>query len=442
MDAVLLSRIQFAVTVGFHFIFPPLTIGLAWFIAWMVGVYRKTDDIAYRNLAKFWLKIFTVTFGIGVASGLSLEFQFGTNWAGFSRFAGGIFGVPLAAEGIFAFFFESIFLGVLLFGWDRVSRNTLWWSALSVATGATLSAFWILVANSWMQTPTAYIFLHNHLVLTNFWAAIFNPSTVPRLLHTVMASLLTGSFFVLGISAWLLKRTHHIATSRATMTMALVVAFIASLVQLGIGHYHTIQVMQFQPEKLATFEGLYQGQTHAPVLIFGIPDATRDTMHYQIRIPGLLSFLCSGRFSTYVKGLDAFPRAERPPILLTFYPFHFMVIIGMYFIGFTSLGMWLLWRKQLFTSRFYLALAFFTIPFPFLANELGWMAAEVGRQPWIVYRLLKTRDAISVSVPASQILISLIMFIVLYTLLLLFWLTFLQRTVRRGPEANTIGAVE
>ena len=434
MDAVLLSRIQFAFTVGFHFLFPPLTIGLAWLIFWFMTKYKKTGSDFHRQLCRFWIKLFAISFTVGVATGITLEFQFGTNWAEYSRFVGDIFGAPLAAEGLFAFFLESTFMGVLLFGWKRLSRKTLWFSSLMVAVGSTLSAFWIIVANSWMQTPVGFHIVGGRAELTNFWAATFNPSTIPRYLHTVDASLVTGAFFMLGISAWYILKSRHIEFAKQSLKVALIFAFITSVAQLFIGHYHAIQVAMTQPEKLAAVEGVFETQTHAPALLFGIPDADNETVHAAIRIPGALSLLAFGRFDAEVQGLKDFPRDERPPLGLTFYPFHLMVYIGGYFIFLTVFGVYLLMRNKLFDNRLFLRLALWSIPLPFIVNELGWITAEVGRQPWIVYRVMKTADAISITVPAVQILLSLILLVLIYELWFILWVYLLKREIGKGPE--------
>ncbi len=434
MDPVLLARIQFAVTVGFHFIFPPLTIGMGWLIFYFMSRYKKTRDEIFRGIARFWIKVFALTFAVGVATGIVLEFQFGTNWAAYSRFVGDVFGAPLAAEGIFAFFLESTFVGVLIWGWKRFSVKTLWFSSLMVAVGATLSAFWIIVANSWMQTPAGYQVIAGRAELTDFWAAVFNPSTLPRYLHTIDACLITGAFFMLGISAGYLRRGDHEDFARKSFKTALVAGFIAAVLQLPLGHYHAVQVAGTQPEKLAAFEGLFETRKEAPLLIFGLPDAEEGTVHSAVQVPGLLSFLVAFDTQAEVKGLNDFPRDEWPPLGLTFYSFHLMFILGLYFIGLTALGVFLLWRKKLFGSRFYMTLAFFSLPLPLVANELGWIAAEVGRQPWIVYRLLKTSDSISVTVPAGQVLASLIMFSAIYLLLGVLWVFLLRREVKKGPE--------
>ncbi len=437
LDPVLLARIQFAFTIGFHFIFPPITIGLGWLIVWLLTKHRLAGDAAYERLARFWVRIFALTFAVGVASGLTMEFQFGTNWAAYSRFVGDIFGAPLAAEVIFTFFLESTFLYVLVFGWDRVSPRVHWLSAFLVALGATMSAFWILVANSWMQTPAGYVIRDGRAELTSFWQAVFTPSMLPRFLHTLDACLVTGVFFMLGLSAWLLLRGQAVRTSRYAVRLCLLLGFGLSLLQLGLGHYHAVQVAHTQPEKLAAFEGLFETQASAPLLLFGLPDPATATVKYAITLPGGLSLLTDLRRDAVVKGLNDFPRDEWPPILLTFFSFHLMFLIGMALIAFPALGLLFLWRGVLFDTvwgRAYLWLAVLCAPLPVICNELGWITAEVGRQPWIVYRVMRTADAISVSVPASHILASLIIFAGIYGLLFLVWALLLRREVRHGPD--------
>lgn len=435
MDAVLLARIQFAMTVGFHYIFPPITIGMAWIIVLMLWKHLKTGSALYLQMSRFWIKVFALSFAVGVATGITMEFQFGTNWADYSRFVGDIFGAPLAAEGIFAFFLESTFLGVLLLGEKKVSPKFYWFSSLMVAVGSTLSAFWIIVANSWQQTPAGYEIVNGRAELTNFFEAVFNPSTLPRYIHTVDGALITGSFFVMGLSAWFLLKKKHVEFARESLKIALVFGFVASIMQLPLGHFHAVQVAETQPEKLAAFEGLWETQDNAPLLLFGIPNAETETTDFAIGLPGALSIGVGGSTDTVVKGLKDFPKEERPPLLITFSTFHTMVGFGMFFIGLTALGMFLLWKKKLYENTLFLKLALFSIPLPIIANELGWIAAEVGRQPWIVYHLMKTRDAVSVTVPAWQVLASLIMFAVVYSLLFFVWLFILKRKLEHGPEA-------
>ena len=433
MDAVALSRLQFALTVGFHFIFPPLTIGLAWIIVWMMTRYLRTGDELAKTMARFWTKLFALSFVVGVATGITMEFQFGTNWAAYSRFVGDIFGAPLAAEAVIAFFLESTFLAVLLLGWGRVSNKVMWVAALMVAVGSTISAFWIIVANSWQQTPAGYHLANGRAELTSFAQAVFNPSTMPRFLHTVDGALITGSMFMMGISCWFLLRKRHTEFAQASLKVALAFAFVFSVLQLPLGHYHAVQVAHTQPAKLAAFEGLFKTQTKAPAIVFGLINRDMSGTDYTIQLPGLLSLMAFGDWNAEVKGLNAFPGDEWPPIRTTFYSFHAMVVLGMYFIGLSALGVFLLWRKKLFENKLYLRLALLSIPLPFIANELGWVAAEVGRQPWIVYKLLKTRDAISITVPASQILATIILFCAIYALLFVAWMMVLRRHMERGP---------
>jgi cytochrome d ubiquinol oxidase subunit I len=289
VDAALLARIQFALTVSFHYIFPSITIGMAWMIVWMLTRHLRTGDPLYQRMARFWIKVFALSFAVGVATGITMEFQFGMNWARYSRFVGDIFGVPLAAEGILAFFLESSFLGILLFGERRVSRRVYWFSSLMVAVGSTLSAFWIVVANSWQQTPAGYQIVNGRAELVDFWAAVFNPSTVERFLHTVDGTLVAGAFFILGLSAWFLLRGQHLEFARRSLSMALVAGFLASALQVPLGHFHAVQVAETQPVKLAAFEGLWETQTNAPLLLFGIPNREQRRTDFALDLPGLLS---------------------------------------------------------------------------------------------------------------------------------------------------------
>nr|HPM41488.1 cytochrome ubiquinol oxidase subunit I [bacterium] len=280
MDAALLARIQFAFTIGFHYIFPPLTIGLSWLVVVLMARWRRTGDPSWGEAARFWVGLLAITFAAGVATGITMEFQFGTNWAAYSRFVGDIFGAPLAAEGIFAFFLESVFIAALVYGWDRLSASRLYASSILVAVGSTMSAFWILVANSWMQTPAGYRIAEGRAELVDFWAAVFNPSMLPRLFHTLAGAVTTGAFFMLGVSAWFLIKGRHPDFAKRSMKLALVVAALSSFAQLGLGHWHAVQVAHTQPEKLAAIEGIFETQSGAPALLFGIPDGEEGRMKY------------------------------------------------------------------------------------------------------------------------------------------------------------------
>ena len=435
MDAVLLARVKFAMTAGFHFLFPPLTIGLAWLIVWMMGRYHRTGDEAWGRTVRFWLRMFAITFAVGVVTGLTLEFQFGTNWSEYSRFVGDIFGAPLAAEGIFAFFLESTFIGVLLLGWGRVSRRTLYISAWMVAVGATLSAFWIIVANSWMQTPAGYEISGGRAVLTDFWAATFNPSTVPRYTHTIAAALVTGAMFVMGVSAGFLRKGRHVEFATRSIKGALVMAMLGALAVGATGHGHAVQVARTQPTKLAAYEGLFETRKGAPALLFGIPDAEERTVHFAVGIPKGLSWLAKMDGDAEVQGLDATDPKDWPPLAMTFYPFHIMVMLGAYFVALPALGLWMLRKGRLLKAKWLLTAMCWSIPLPFIANELGWIAAEVGRQPWIVYGVMRTADAASPAsvVPAGHILAVIIAFSVVYVALFAGWVYLLRRQIHAGP---------
>ncbi|MCE5199240.1 MAG: cytochrome ubiquinol oxidase subunit I [Armatimonadota bacterium] len=427
---------QFGLTVGFHFIFSSLSIGLAWFIVWAMTRYKRTDSDMYRGLARFWVKVFAATFAVGAATGVTMEFQFGTNWANYSRFVGDVFGPPLAIEAIFAFFLEATFLGLLVFGWDRITVKMQWFASVMVAVGATLSALWILIANSWQQTPAGYRIVDGRAQLTDLLAAAANPSTLPRFLHTVDACIMTGAFFAMGITACFLLKHRHVKVARESMRAALVIALISSVAQLGFGHHHAQQVANTQPAKLAAFESLFDDCKNAPLVLFGIPQENSCSLKGAIGVPGLLSILIYGRADAEVKGLKSFPRDEWPPVALAFYPYHAMVIIGGYLIAFSLLGGFLFLRDSLHTNRWFLRAAILSIPIPFIATELGWMAAECGRQPWTVYGVLRTRDAISVSVPSGQILFSMIVFGLIYVLLFSAWVFVIAREFKHGLELN------
>ena len=435
MDAVWLARVQFALTVGFHYLFPPLSIGLGWMLFCYQTCYLRTGKPVYQQLARFWTRLFAVTFAIGVATGITMEFQFGTNWAAYSRFVGDIFGAPLAAEGVFAFFLESSFLGILLYGEKRVSRNVYWLSSLLVAVGATLSAFWIVVANSWQQTPAGYQLLNGRAELASFWEAVFNPSTLPRYLHVITGALVTGTFFVVGVSALMLLKKKHEAFAERSMKSALVPFFCAVMLVMGVGHMHAVQVAKTQPVKLAAFEGLWETRTGAPLLLFGVPNAVTEKTDWAVSLPNGLSLVVGLSKETRVQGLKDFPKALRPPLLPTFLSFHLMVYLGVWFALLGLTGLFLRWRGTVVRNRGFLTAAALTLPLPFIANELGWMAAEIGRQPWAVYNLMLTKDAVSAVVPAGQILASIALFSLIYALLFGVWLYLLGRQIDAGPQA-------
>lgn len=438
MDIVWLSRLQFGLTVAFHYIFPPMSIGLGLMLVFMEGMYLKTKNDLYQRMTQFWVRIFGLIFALGVATGIVLEFQFGTNWATYSRFVGDIFGSALAAEGIFAFFLESGFLAILLFGWNKVSPKMHFLSTVLVSLGAHFSAIWIVVANSWQQTPVAY-----HIVgegfqaraeLLDFWQVVFNPSMLARLSHVFAGAWQAGAFFVLSVSAYYLLKKRHLDFAKASLKIGLIVATISSLAQLVTGHYGAIVVEKYQPAKMAAFEAHYPASAPGDYHLFGIVDEKAQSVKFGISVPGLLSFLLSGDPTKPLIGLNAFAEDERPPVKVVFQTYHFMVIIGMGLIGLSLLGLFLWWRRKLFDFRWLLWLFVFSVLGPHLANQLGWFSAEIGRQPYIVYGLLKTKDAFSNAVSSQEVLTSLVLFGMIYLLLFILFIYLLNEKIQHGPD--------
>ena len=436
MDAVDLARLQFGFTIGFHFIFPTITIGLAWLVVLAETLGWLKKDEMYVRMGKFFGKLLAITFAIGVATGIVMEFQFGTNWAEYSKFVGDIFGAPLAAEGVFAFFLESAFLGLYLFGRDKVSKGVHWFSALMVAVGSTISAFWILVANSWQQTPAGFVLQNGRAELTSFWEAVFNPSTLWRFFHTVDGTIIAGAFFIAGIAAYYLLKNRDVEFAKKAMKIAIIVGLISSVLELvPFGHGHAVQVARTQPEKFAVIEGLENGQNRAPMVLFGIPVNNPPHLVAKIEVPGMLSWLAYNDVDAYVKGMNDFPEDEIPPFAPTFASFHLMVGLGMLFIAMMAWGAFQLFRNKLWENRWFLRLLLLSMPLPVAACQLGWIVAEVGRQPWIVYRILKTRDAVSLTVSAGEVLFSLVIFSVIYLLLGTLYMYLIAIKVKKGPDS-------
>src|SRR5512137_477087 len=354
MDVLLLSRIQFALTTAFHYLFPPLSVGLGVILVIVEALWLKTRNPLYHQMARFWTRVFALTFAIGVATGIVMEFEFGTNWATYSRYVGDVFGSALAAEGIFAFFLESGFLAVLLFGWDRVGPKMHYFATCMVCLGAHFSAIWIIVANSWMQTPAGFHMVGEGLKaraeITDFWAMVFNPSAMDRLFHTLCGAWQAGAFLVVSVSAWYLLKRRHEDFARLSMRLGLAAGLVASLLQLVSGHSSAVGITSNQPAKLAAFEGLYETTTNAPLTLFGWVDQRAEEVRAGVRIPGLLSFLAHSDTRAAVVGLnEAAPRIQdRPPVNLTFQLFHFMVGIGFLMILIAALGCFYLWHGSLF----------------------------------------------------------------------------------------------
>jgi len=480
MTVEILSRIQFALTAAFHYIYPPMTIGLGVLLVIMEGIYIKTKNPLFHHLAHFWTKIFGLVFAIGVATGIVMEFEFGTNWAAYSRFVGDIFGSALAAEGIFAFFLESGFLALLLFGWDKVGPKMHFFATCMVALGAHFSAVWIVVANSWMQTPAGYHLEritngvhtplpadyivqasdvgHVRAVVDSFWTMVLNPSSLERLTHVLLGAWLTGAFLIISISAWYLLKGKHLTFARASIKVATIFASITCVLQMISADATARGVLRNQPAKLAAMEGLFKTVDHTPMVLFGSVDtAKRETVGPEI--PSLLSFLCYHDLKTPVRGLNDIPddaflaarypgltpaelAAKRPiywPMVgATFQFYHIMIIVGSAIFGISFLSVLLLWKGWLFRSdvgwvRAFLWVLVFSVLGPQICNQAGWFTAEIGRQPWIVYNLLRTSAGLSRAVAANQVVCSIILFTLIYLLLFTTFIYLLNKKIQHGP---------
>jgi cytochrome d ubiquinol oxidase subunit I len=439
MDVLTLSRIQFTLTISFHYIYPPLSIGLGLILVLMEGLWLKTRNPVYHQMARFWTRVFGLTFAIGVATGIVMEFEFGTNWATYSRYVGDVFGSALAAEGIFAFFLESGFLALLLFGWDKVGRKLHFFATCMVCLGAHFSAIWIVVANSWMQTPAGFHIVGEGLKaraeITDFWAMVFNPSSMDRLFHTLCGAWQAGAFLVVSVSAWYLLKRRHQDFARASLRIGLIVGLAASLLQLVSGDTSARGVAKNQPAKLAAFEGLYETTSNAPLTLFGWVDENNEKV-IGPKIPGMLSFLAHNDTTTPVAGLrEAAPDPkDRPPVNFTFQLFHLMVAIGFGMIAIAALGFFYFWRGSLFEKRWLLWLLVLSVLGPQIANQAGWFAAEVGRQPWIVQGLLRTSEGLSAVVRANTVLSSILLFSAVYVLLFAVFVYLLNDKIQHGPD--------
>ena len=467
MDVVMLSRLQFAVTVFFHFVFVPLTLGLSVLLAVMETIYVRTGNEQYKRMAKFWGKLFLINFALGVVTGITLEFQFGTNWANYSHGVGDVFGSLLAIEATLAFFLESTFIAVWHFGWERVSKRVHCFAIWMVGIAGNLSAVWIILANGWMQNPVGSEFIEGKAVLTDFFAVVSNPFAWSQFFHTVLAAWMLGGFFVLGISAWHLVRKNETEFFNNSFRLAAVFTLVMSVAVAVHGHSHGMTVTKHQPAKLAAMEALWDTKKSAPMYLLVVPDeANRRNLIEWFPVPGMLSFLAHGDFNAEVKGLNeqgprdftefvektgydpSTPvavmadgtRIERPmnpedaipPVLLTFLSFRLMVGLGTLFPIVALLAF--LWRGSIADRPRFSRLLTWIIPLPLVAIMAGWTVAEVGRQPWIVYKLMLTAQGIS-SVPASSVVTSLAAFIIIYGLLGTLDIYLLRRFARKGPAA-------
>jgi cytochrome bd ubiquinol oxidase subunit I len=443
MEVEILSRLQFAFTIAFHYIYPPLSIGLGVALVVFEGMFLKTKDKHYEQLTRFWIRIFALIFGIGVATGIVMEFEFGTNWAAYSRYVGDIFGSALAAEGVFAFALESTFLGVLLFGWNKVSPRVHFFSTLMVTLGSMFSAIWIVVANSWQQTPAGFKILGEGMTakaeITDFWAMVFNPSAVDRIIHVWIGAFLAGTFLVLSVHAYYILKIRFVEQSKKAFGVILVIATISALAQLLTGHESASGVAVNQPAKLASFEGHYDSLAVADMYLFGWVNDDNQTVT-GVKIPKGLTFLIHQDFTTPVTGLNAFNKNDRPgQVNFVFQTYHLMISIGMLLIGLTLFSLFLWWKGKLFNQRWLMIVFSFSVLLPQIANQVGWYSAEVGRQPWVVYGLLRTSDALSENVRAEQVIFSLILFTLLYVVLFGLFIYLLNKKIQHGLDISGEG---
>lgn len=426
MEALEIARWQFGITTIYHFFFSPLTMGLSVLTAILHTFYYRTNSADYKRLTKFFGKLFVIIFAVGVVTGIVLEFQFGMAWSEYSRFVGDIFGIPLAIEALLAFFLESTFIAVWLFGWNRLPKGVHLLSIWLVAIGSNLSALWIIIANAWMQVPVGFVLNQGRAELSDFVAVMLNEQMLVMAQHTIIAAFVTGGLFMLGISAWHMRRKNQVEIFAKSARIALVFTAVASLLVATTGHKHAQHTVKNQPMKMAAMEGLWESEQPASFSLFAIIDQENQTAKRELKLPYMLSVLAYNDLTSEVRGMKDLqkdyeeefgPGDYMPPVAIVYWSFRLMVGLGMLFILFSLLGIIKWWKKNLETSGLYLRLATIVMFLPLAANTLGWMVAEMGRQPWIVYGLLQTRDGVSPNVTSSQMLLTTIVFTLVYGIL-------------------------
>ena len=439
MDAYLLDRIQFAFTVTFHYLFPQLTMGLALLIVVLKGVALRTGNERYDQASRFWAKLFAVNFVLGVVTGIPMEFQFGTNWAEFSRLTGGVIGQPLAMEGVFAFFLESAFLGLFLFGEKRLTKLAHFGSAFMVFFGSWLSGFFIIATDAWMQHPVAYTRLSNGVFqLDSFWGLLSNPWAWRQYAHNMCAAVVTASFVMAATGAFYLLNRRHESFGKIFVKLGVIAGIISCVVMIyPTGDAQGRYVAMNQPAAIAAMEGLFHTQTGAPIVLIGQPNEHTQTIDNPIAANDVLSFLIYGTTKAEVKGLDSFPKQDWPTTLpLLYYAYHIMAGLGTYFVLLMGVAAFLLWRKKLFESRWILWALMLSFPLPYIATTAGWITAEIGRKPWLVYGLLRTSQGFSTHVSAGNGLFTLLGFMGMYAVLSILWIVLVYRMIEHGPGAG------
>jgi cytochrome bd ubiquinol oxidase subunit I len=436
LDPESLSRLQFAWVIGWHILLPAFTVGLASYIAFLEGVYALTKRPIFLNLSQFWLRIFAISFGMGVVTGIVMPFQFGTNWSRFSDAAGNVISPLLAYEGLTAFFLEATFLGVLLFGRKLVPPSMHFLAALLVALGTLSSSFWILATNSWMQTPVGFEFIDGRYFPKNWFEIVFSPSFPFRLAHTVSAFYVTTAFVVLGVGAYSVRRGQALAEGRMMLRLALFFLMIFVPLQILLGDAHGLNTLEHQPAKLAAIEGLWEGGNGVSASIVGWPDQAAERNLDEIAVPKLGSLYLTHSWDGAVRGLKDFPADQRPPVAIVYFAFRIMVGVGLLMLAMVMVGLVLLVRKQLDGARWYLRLCEFTACLGFIAVIAGWTTTEVGRQPWTIYGLMRTADSVSPSLTGGDVLISLLLYVAVYLVIYPVGLSVMLRIVRGGPAAS------
>ncbi len=446
MEVLEIARWQFGITTVYHYFFVPLTMGLAMLTAILQSFYYRTNDSDYKRLTKFFGKLFVINFALGVVTGIVLEFQFGMAWSEYSRFVGDIFGIPLAIEALLAFFLESTFIAVWLFGWDKLPKSIHLLSIWLVAIGSSLSALWIIIANAWMQVPIGYVINEGRAELSDFVAVMLNEQMLIMAQHTILAAFLTGGLFMFGLSAWQILRNNQVKIFSKSARIALVFAAVSGILVATTGHKHAQHTVKHQPMKMAAMEGLWESEQPASFSLFALIDQQNQTTKRELKLPFMLSVLAYNNTTSEVKGMKDLqqeyeaaygPGDYLPPVAIVYWSFRVMVGLGMLFILFSIYGLILWWRDELETSRFFLRMATFVMFLPLLSNSLGWIVTEMGRQPWIVYGLMLTRDGVSPNVSAGSMLLTTIVFTLIYGLLAVVAVFLIHRYAKPGvPDEN------
>ncbi|MGC2415098.1 MAG: cytochrome ubiquinol oxidase subunit I [Stellaceae bacterium] len=440
LDPVLLSRLQFFWVIALHILLPAFTIGLSSFIALLEWRYWRTGDRIYFRLSAFWLRIFAISFGLGVVSGVVMPFQFGTNWSRFSDMTANVIGPLMAYEVLTAFFLEASFLGILLFGRDLVPQWARVVAALTVAAGTLFSAFWILAANSWMQTPAGYEIEDGRYFPTDWWAVVFNPSFPYRLAHTLNAFMVTTGFVVVAIAAGYLRRGRALPESRRMLSMTLWLLSVLVPLQIVLGDQHGLNTLRYQPEKVAAIEGDWETEAGQPLILFGWPDEAAETNRAALEIPYLGSLVLTHSLTGTVRGLKEWSPSDRPPVAIVFWSFRVMVGIGLLMLGIVIVGNWLRWRGRLYDMRWFLVTCEWSLPSGFVAVIAGWIVTETGRQPWVVYHQLRTADAVTPSLSGGEVMASLALYVAVYLVVFPLSLYYLGALVRAGPSDDEAAA--